>query len=82
VTAQNLCPLLHIGLYGSIRDHALALLGSRTVTMSASYSVRTKELFQKYGKVAVGVHLTVYAAGLAGTERVTVGGLQWTVLRS
>jgi hypothetical protein len=34
--------------------------------MGASYSARTKELFQKYGKVAVGVHLGVYAVGLAG----------------
>ena len=27
---------------------------------------RLQELFKKYGKVAVGVHLTVYAATLAG----------------
>ncbi len=29
---------------------------------------RMKELFQKYGRTAVGVHLGVYATSLAGEE--------------
>ena len=33
----------------------------------ASYAARTKAMFQKYGRVAVGVHFAVYAAGL-GSE--------------
>ena len=31
-----------------------------------SYSAQIKELFKKYGKVAIGVHLTIYAATLSG----------------
>lgn len=30
-----------------------------------------KDLFRKYGKVAVGVHLTVYAASFAGATTKT-----------
>ena len=36
------------------------------ITM-ASYAARTKAMFQKYGRVAVGVHFAVYGAGLAST---------------
>ncbi|KAK9811822.1 hypothetical protein WJX72_010864 [[Myrmecia] bisecta] len=32
----------------------------------ADYSSRVRDLFKKYGKVGVGVHLTIYAATLAG----------------
>jgi hypothetical protein len=31
----------------------------------STYGARTKELFRKYGRVAVGVHFAVYGAGLA-----------------
>ena len=43
----------------------------------AGMATRMKELFRKYGKVAVGVHLTVYTASLAG-----VLPLQHSLLRS
>ena len=39
-----------------------------------SYSAQIKELFKKYGKVAIGVHLTIYAATLSGAP-VTVSAL-------
>ena len=32
----------------------------------ASYSSKIKDLFRKYGKVGVAVHLTIYASTLAG----------------
>jgi len=31
-----------------------------------SYTNKVKELFKKYGKVAIGVHLSVYAVTLTG----------------
>ena len=31
-----------------------------------SYSAKIKDLFRKYGKVGIAVHLTVYASTLAG----------------
>ena len=37
-----------------------------------------KDLFRKYGKVAVGVHLTVYAASFAGEFRLIVSFLECT----
>ncbi len=33
-----------------------------------SYTTKVKELFKKYGKVAIGVHLSVYAATLTGAS--------------
>lgn len=36
----------------------------------ASYAARTKELFKKYGRVAVGVHFAVYFTGLGGESGV------------
>ncbi len=33
-----------------------------------SYTSKVKELFKKYGKVAIGVHLSVYAATLTGAS--------------
>ena len=33
-----------------------------------SYTIKVKDLFKKYGKVAIGVHLTVYAATLTGAS--------------
>ena len=35
----------------------------------SSYAARTREMFRKYGKVAVGVHFAVYFTGLGGKER-------------
>ena len=32
----------------------------------SSYAARTREMFRKYGKVAVGVHFAVYFTGLGG----------------
>ena len=31
-----------------------------------SYTQRTRELFRKYGKVGLGVHLAIYTATLSG----------------
>ena len=31
-----------------------------------TYSAKIKELFKKYGRVGVGVHLTVYAITISG----------------
>ena len=38
-----------------------------------SYSAQIKELFRKYGKVAIGVHFTIYAATLSGALVVLTG---------
>ena len=43
------------------------LLSGVDLTGMSSYSDRIKGLFRKYGKIGVGVHLTIYAAALTGT---------------
>jgi hypothetical protein len=35
----------------------------------SSYAARTREMFRKYGKVAVGVHFAVYFSGLGGKRK-------------
>lgn len=34
----------------------------------STYAARTREMFRKYGKVAVGVHFAVYFSGLGGKK--------------
>jgi hypothetical protein len=41
-----------------------------------SYSDKIKDLFRKYGRVGVGVHLAIYAATISGAS-ISLNVTQW-----
>lgn len=71
--------LIHFNSLDAQLENAAYIKLSHQSVADMSYSDRIKDLFKKYGRVGVGVHLAIYAATISGRREASLPQKIYTV---